>query len=303
MLFPSSKSPFLSNFIQRINHTPTVVKRDKAMLEPEVGVGYRKRMERYRGIRNIPAEEYIRMVKDIFSTVTSRYDFLTHLLSLWRDISWRRFAAKNIRQGETCRLLDVGTGTADLAIEMALRNPRCSVAAMDFMAEMMELGAGKIKKKGLLGRVSLVRGDALDMPFPSGTFDAASIAFGIRNIPDKNKALREMGRVVAPGGRVLVLEMTRPAPGFFGRLYALYLKRILPQAARVFSSNPAAYRYLADSIFNFPDPSDFSDMMRRAGFSSVESYSLTLGITHLFVGSIQAQSARPKVQRTVSSMQ
>ena len=250
-------------------------------------------MNPYPGTQHIPAEQHIRVVKEIFSTVTGRYDFLTHLLSFWRDVSWRRFASKKIRRGRTRRLLDVATGSADLAIEMALRNPGCSVVALDFMAEMMGLGLGKVRKRGLLGRVRLVRGDALDMPFPSGTFDAASIAFGIRNIPDKMKALREMVRVVAPGGRVLVLEMTRPGHGFFGRLYSFYLQKIMPLAARVLSPNPAAYRYLADSILHFPPPSSFVDMMKTAGLSSVETYSLTLGITHLFVGVKQVQGARP----------
>lgn len=224
------------------------------------------------------------MVRDIFSTVTKRYDFLTHLLSLYRDIAWRRFTAKKLRRGTTRRLMDVATGTADLAIEMARRNPAYFVVAMDFMAEMMALGARKLGEKNLLHRVCLVQADAVYLPFPSGTFDAVSIAFGIRNIPDKMKAIREMSRVVAPGGQVLVLEMTRPGHGFFGRLYVFYLQKVMPLAARVLSPNPAAYLYLADSILHFPSSSDFSDMMKSAGLHSVKSYALTLGITHLFVG-------------------
>jgi demethylmenaquinone methyltransferase / 2-methoxy-6-polyprenyl-1,4-benzoquinol methylase len=250
-------------------------------------------MTPYPDLQNLTPQHHIRMVQDIFSTVTGQYDFLTHLLSLWRDVSWRRFAVKKLQLGEPRRLLDVATGTADLAIEMALLCPGSFVAGVDFMAEMMDLGTGKVKSRRLSRRVCLVRGDALDLPFPSDTFDAAAIAFGIRNIPDKNKALREMRRVVAPGGRVAVLEMTRPAPGFFGRLYGLYLQRIMPLAARIFSPNPAAYTYLADSILHFPLPSDFSDMMKKAGLSAVESYSLTRGITHLFVGVKPVQGARP----------
>ena len=254
------------------------------MLAPFMGLDYRECMNRYPGAKDIPAEQHIRMVRDIFSTVTGRYDFLTRLLSLCRDISWRRFAVKKLPREKACRFLDVATGTAELAIEIARRNPGCFIVAMDFMAEMMALGAGKLKKKGLSGRVRLVRADALAMPFASGTFDAASIAFGIRNIPDKMGALREMGRVVTPGGRVQVLEMTRPAPGLFGRLYVLYLQKIMPLAGRLFSPNPEAYRYLADSILHFPSPSDFSGMMKKAGLCAVEAYPLTLGITHLFVG-------------------
>jgi demethylmenaquinone methyltransferase/2-methoxy-6-polyprenyl-1,4-benzoquinol methylase len=241
-------------------------------------------MKRYPGVQGLPPEQHIRMVKDIFSTVTGRYDFLTHLLSLYQDVFWRRFAAGKIRRGKTCRLLDVATGTADLAIEEALRHAGCYVVAMDLMGEMIALGAEKLKKRNLAHRVCLLRADALNIPFPSGTFDAASIAFGIRNVPDKVAALKEMGRVVVPGGQVLVLEMTRPGTRLFLRPYVFYLRTVMPLAARISSPNPAAYRYLADSILHFPSPSDFSAMMRKAGLSPVESYSLTLGITHLFVG-------------------
>jgi demethylmenaquinone methyltransferase / 2-methoxy-6-polyprenyl-1,4-benzoquinol methylase len=254
------------------------------MLEPYRDLRYRRVMKRYPHVDDLAPEHHIRTVQEIFSTVTGRYDLLTHLFSFYRDIFWRRFAVKKIKQGKRGRLLDVATGTADLAIETAMQNPGHFIVAMDFMAEMMALGARKLKKRGLLRRVSIVRGDAVDMPFPSGAFDAASIAFGIRNIPDKMKALREMARVVAPGGQVLVLEMTRPEHGFFGRLYSFYLQEIMPLATRVLSPNPAAYRYLADSILHFPSPSEFSGMMRKAGLSAVESYSLTWGITHLFVG-------------------
>ena len=264
------------------------------MLEPLRDVRYTRGMKRYPYLQELTRERHIRMVQEIFSTVTDRYDVLTHLLSLWRDVWWRRFAAGKLQGRKPRLLLDVATGTADLAIEMALQNPGCSVVAMDLMAEMMALGRGKVRRRELSNRVPFVRGDALNMPFPTGTFDAAAIAFGIRNIPDKDKALREMCRVTAPGGRVLVLEMTRPGHGFFQRLYTFYLERIMPLAARIFSPNPAAYRYLADSILHFPSPSEFSGMMRKAGLGPVEAYPLTLGITHLFVGTKKAHGARRK---------
>jgi demethylmenaquinone methyltransferase/2-methoxy-6-polyprenyl-1,4-benzoquinol methylase len=233
------------------------------------------------------------MVKDIFSTVTRRYDFLTHLLSFYQDVLWRRFAARKIRRYKTLRLLDVATGTADLAIEQAFRHPGCFVVATDLMGEMTALGAGKLEKRKLSHRVGLLRADALDLPFPSATFDAASIAFGIRNIPDKVTALREMARVVVPGGQVLVLEMSPPESVLFSRCYAFYLRSVMPLAARLFSPNPAAYRYLADSILHFPSPTDFSEIMKQAGLYPVATYSLTLGITHLFVGSKPVQVERP----------
>jgi len=254
------------------------------VLEGRPGLRYTTTMKTYPGVQDLSPEHHTRMVKDIFSTVTSRYDFLTHLLSFYQDVLWRRLATRKIRSCRTRRLLDVATGTADLAIEEALRHTGSFVVAMDLMGEMMALGARKLEKRKLSHRVGLLRADALELPFPSAAFDAASIAFGIRNIPDKAAALREMARVVVPGGQVLVLEMTPPESVLFSRCYAFYLRRVLPLAARIFSPNPAAYRYLADSIRHFPFPSEFEKLMKKAGLSPVESYSLTFGITHLFVG-------------------
>lgn len=262
-------------------------------------------MKPYPSTKDLPAELHIRMVKEIFSTVTGRYDCLTRLLSLCRDMSWRRFAAKTLQRGGTGRFLDVATGTADLAVEAARRHPGCRVVAADLMKEMMVLGAGKLQRQNLTGRVRLVQADAAHLPFPTDAFDAASMAFGIRNIPDKTRALAEMRRVVAPGGQVLVLEMTRPGHGLFSRLFVLYLRTVMPLAAALFSPNPAAYRYLADSILTFPSPSDFAALMKRAGLSPVESYSLTWGITHLFVGYKDgarrtAQGARQAMEEAIA---
>ena len=240
--------------------------------------------DRYRPVRQMSDAERIRTVKEIFSTVTGKYDFLNHLLSLRRDIAWRRFAAQKMRFFETNRLLDVATGTADLAIEVARQHPSIRVTGLDFVQAMMDRGIAKISERGLSGRIRLVRGDALDLPFPDLSFDAAAVAFGIRNIPDKNRALREMGRVVVAGGQVMVLEMTFPRSSFFQGLYHLYLNRILPRVARTFSRNPSAYEYLGDSIMNFPDSETFSRMMEEAGLAQVEKYSLDFGITYLHIG-------------------
>jgi demethylmenaquinone methyltransferase / 2-methoxy-6-polyprenyl-1,4-benzoquinol methylase len=238
----------------------------------------------YRPVRQMSETERIRTVKEIFTTVTGKYDFLNHLLSLRRDIAWRRSAVRKMRFFRTDRLLDVATGTADLAIEAAQQHASVRVAGIDFVQAMMNRGLIKIAEKGLSDRVRLLRGDALALPFPDHSFDVAAIAFGIRNIPDRTRALREMGRAVVPGGQVMVLEMTFPRSSLFQGLYHLYLNRILPGVARVFSKNPAAYEYLADSIMNFPDPETFSRMMEEAGLTRVEKYSLDFGITYLHIG-------------------
>jgi demethylmenaquinone methyltransferase/2-methoxy-6-polyprenyl-1,4-benzoquinol methylase len=239
---------------------------------------------KYSLVREVTDDEHVGMVREIFSTITGRYDFLNRLLSLCRDIAWRRFAVRKMRFFRTYRLLDVGTGTADLAIDATYRHPRIQVTGVDFVREMMDLGHVKIKKRRLSDRIRLLMGDALDLPFPDSSFDVAAIAFGIRNIPNKMRALREMARVVMPGGQVMVLEMTVPPHPLFRRVYQAYLTRMLPTVARAFSANPAAYDYLADSIANFPTQEDFAELMEEAGLTRVEKYSLTLGITHLFTG-------------------
>jgi demethylmenaquinone methyltransferase/2-methoxy-6-polyprenyl-1,4-benzoquinol methylase len=239
---------------------------------------------RYRPVRQMSDTERIRTVKEIFSTVTGKYDFLNHLLSLRRDIAWRRFAVRRMRFFETNQFLDVATGTADLAIEAARQHPSIRVAGLDFVQAMMNRGLMKIAEKGLSDRIRLVKGDALALPFPDCSFDVAAMAFGIRNIPDRTRAIREMGRAVVPGGQVMVLEMTFPRSSLLQGLYHLYLNRILPGVARAFSRNSAAYGYLADSIMNFPDPETFSRIMEEAGLVQVKKYSLDFGITYLHIG-------------------
>lgn len=226
----------------------------------------------------------IGMVKEIFSTITGRYDVLNHVLSLRRDIAWRRFAVRQIRPFRTSRFIDVAAGTCDLAIEAAVYHPRIHVTGVDFAQPMLDQAKKKISAKGLSGRIHLVRGDALRLPFPKDSFDAAGMAFGIRNIHDKHNALQELKRVVAPGGHILVLELSLPQGGWFQRFYDLYLNRLLPRVAGAFSPNPGAYQYLADSIMDFPSVTDFAGIMQDAGWVDVRAYPLTLGICRLFVG-------------------
>jgi demethylmenaquinone methyltransferase/2-methoxy-6-polyprenyl-1,4-benzoquinol methylase len=235
-------------------------------------------------VAGIGRNEHIRMVREIFSTITGRYDFLNHLLSLRRDIAWRRFAVRKMPFFGTFRLLDVASGTADLAIEAALTHPHIQVTGVDFVGEMLARGQQKIAGRGLDHRIRLVQADAMDLPFPDGSFDAAGIAFGIRNMPDRLRALREMSRVLVPGGRIFVLEMNFSPGRLWKGFFSLYLNRLLPRIARLFSRNPAAYLYLADSIFQFPPPPVFMGLMEESGFADVERHPLTFGITSLYIG-------------------
>lgn len=239
----------------------------------------------YPPVTGIGRDEHIGMVREIFATVTGRYDFLNHVLSLRRDIAWRRFTIRKMRFFNTFRLLDVATGTADLAIEAAHGHPGIDVVGIDFVKEMLAVGRKKIIDRGMFDRIRLLQADAMALPFPDGSFDAAGIAFGIRNMPDRLRALREMRRVIVSGGQIFVLEMNFPRHRFWQGFFDLYLNRLLPGVARLFTGNPAAYRYLADSILHFPSPQAFMKAMEEAGFRSVERYPLTFGITSLYIGS------------------
>jgi len=240
--------------------------------------------QQYPPVAEATDAEHLSMVREIFSTITGRYDSLNHLLSLGRDIAWRRSAVRKMRFFRTYQLLDVATGTADMAIDAARRHPSIRVTGLDFVREMMDVGRGKIEKNHLSERIRLIMGDALDLPFHDNSFDVAGMAFSVRNIPNKTRALREMVRVVVPGGQVMVLEMTFPRSRLLGGIYHAYLNRMLPTLARTLSPNPAAYSYLADSIMNFPSPENFAGLMSEAGIKNVEKFPLTLGITHLYVG-------------------
>jgi demethylmenaquinone methyltransferase/2-methoxy-6-polyprenyl-1,4-benzoquinol methylase len=239
---------------------------------------------KYPSVTKVSDEERIGMVKEIFSTIPGRYDFLNHFLSLRRDIAWRRFTVKQMIFPETKRFLDIACGTGDLSINACLEHQDISVAAVDFVYPMVQVGKYKAKKIGLLERINFVRGNALNLPFGDNTFDVAAMAFGIRNIPQKGQALEEMLRVIVPGGQIMILEMTFIQNRFFKLAYYIYLNFLLPLMAKIFSKNTAAYYYLADSIMNFPTPEEFAAFMEKTGINDVRIYPRTFGIACLYVG-------------------
>jgi demethylmenaquinone methyltransferase / 2-methoxy-6-polyprenyl-1,4-benzoquinol methylase len=251
---------------------------------PQEGVMAIQDRDPYPPVTAIGRSEHVAMVREIFATIPGRYDLLNRMLSLRRDVAWRRFAARKMIFFNTFCMLDVATGTADLAIEVARLHPEIHVTGVDFIAEMLAPGRQKIEDRGLAGRIRLLQADALALPFPDGSFDAVGIAFGIRNIPDRLAALREMRRVLVSGGRIYILEMNAPGSRLRRGVFAPYLKHVLPGIARLFSKNPAAYRYLTDSILHFPALAVFMGMIAEAGFCELERYSLTLGITSLYIG-------------------
>jgi demethylmenaquinone methyltransferase/2-methoxy-6-polyprenyl-1,4-benzoquinol methylase len=240
--------------------------------------------KKYIPVTEMTDTERIAAVKDVFSTVTGKYDFLNHLLSMRRDVAWRRFTVRRMRFFRTFHFLDVATGTGDVAIDAATRYPDIRVTGLDFAPEMLGLGRVKIEKKHLSDRIRLLEGDALNLPFPENSFDVSGISFGLRNIPDRTLALKEMMRVVVPGGQVMVLDMTYPRIAFLKEIYGIYLTRILPRLAHIFSRNPAAYEYLGDSIMNFLAPGALARLMQEVGLTKVEKHALTFGLTYLHIG-------------------
>jgi len=240
-------------------------------------------MKKYKPLVQATEAEHAAMVRDIFSTITSGYDVMNRLVSIRRDVAWRRFAIKKISLSRKKLFLDVGTGTGDLAIEVAVHHPHACVVAFDLSGKMIDFARKKIEKRRLSGKIQLARADALAIPFRSNTFDAAGIAFGIRNIPDRIAVIKEMMRVIVPGGKIAVLEMGLPEAPLLRRPYLVYLNRVIPLVASLFSQNPDAYYYLGDSIANFPRPKDFLELMSDAGLVSGRFYPLFQGIAHLFM--------------------
>jgi demethylmenaquinone methyltransferase/2-methoxy-6-polyprenyl-1,4-benzoquinol methylase len=225
----------------------------------------------------------------MFDAIAPRYDVMNRILSLGIDQRWRRATAVALELPEHGRVLDVATGTADLAIQLARTYPGVQVVGVDPSERMLELGRLKLERAGLSGQVELRAGDAQCLDFESAAFDGACIAFGIRNVPDRLAALRELSRVVKPGGHVAVLELGEPRSGLLGPLARFHVRSVVP-AVGALLSGAKEYRYLQQSIAAFPAPDQFAALMREAGLEVLELRPLTFGVCQLFVGTPRAAS-------------
>jgi demethylmenaquinone methyltransferase / 2-methoxy-6-polyprenyl-1,4-benzoquinol methylase len=225
-----------------------------------------------------------REIGAMFSSIAPKYDFLNRLLSFGRDRYWRRQAVTQIPPERGGRHLDAATGTADVALEILRRKGAGAfVAGADISMEMMKIGRRKTRRSVREGKAAFVRAPAESLPFRDAVFDSASIAFGIRNVVNRGRGLSEMCRVVRPGGRVVVLEFSRPEGSIFGALYRFYFSRVLPRIGGLVSRR-SAYTYLPESVQSFPSPTAFAEMMRAAGCATVDYRPLTFGIVTLYVG-------------------
>jgi demethylmenaquinone methyltransferase/2-methoxy-6-polyprenyl-1,4-benzoquinol methylase len=217
-------------------------------------------------------------VRAMFGAVARRYDLLNRLLSARRDVAWRRRAAAEVADDAGGVVLDLCGGTGDLTAEIARSRPGALVVCCDFSHPMLVRARAKLSRAGLSSRCALLEADALRMPLPDGAATAVTVAFGVRNFSDLGAGLREILRVLRPGGRLVVLEFSRPTAPILSRLYSLYLDRVLPPLGDRISGQPGPYAYLARTIGGFPDPPAFAGILREAGFAAAGWTPLTGGI-------------------------
>ncbi len=217
----------------------------------------------------------------MFSEIAPRYDLLNRLLSLGADLRWRKRAVALALEKHPRRILDLATGTGDLALLLKERAPEAQVVGADFAPPMLALARKKAEARGV--EVEFLEADALALPFPEASFDAVTVAFGFRNFADYERALSELYRVLAPGGRLVLLEFPPPPKGAFGLVYRLYFGKLLPFIGGVVSGNFRAYRYLPESVEAFPPPEALKALMEGVGFR-VRYELLTFGVAAIHVG-------------------
>jgi demethylmenaquinone methyltransferase/2-methoxy-6-polyprenyl-1,4-benzoquinol methylase len=221
-------------------------------------------------------------VKSLFDRIAPHYDFLNHFLSAGFDIRWRRKAIRLLAEYNPKSILDIATGTGDLAIE-ASKLPVEKICGVDLSPEMLKLAQQKILRLGLKSLIALEEGTAEHLRFPDDTFDAVMVAFGIRNYSNLDQGLRQMLRVIRPGGAAMILEFSRPRWTPFKQLYGFYFARVLPKLGGMISKSPEAYQYLPSTVQEFPDGERLLDILHTTGYVRSRHYLLTLGIVTIYI--------------------
>ena len=222
-------------------------------------------------------------VEHLFDSISKHYDFLNHFLSLGVDVYWRKKAIRLLRDKKPKTILDIATGTGDLAIEALTIDPD-NVIGIDISGNMLNIGREKIKRKKLEERIELKQADAENLPFEDNTFDAITVGFGVRNFENLERGLAEMHRVLKSGGTAVVLEFSNPKRFPVKQLYNFYFQWILPLVGRLISKHDSAYTYLPQSVKDFPDGIDFINRFEKAGFQSVKCFPLSFGIASIYIG-------------------
>jgi demethylmenaquinone methyltransferase/2-methoxy-6-polyprenyl-1,4-benzoquinol methylase len=237
------------------------------------------------GFAKVPWEEKRRRVAGVFDSVADSYDLMNDAMSLGVHRLWKRFAVEQTAARPGQRILDLAGGTGDLAARLArLVGPGGEVVIGDINASMLRVGRERLLDRGIAANVRFVQADAESLPFPDHSFDCITIAFGLRNVTDKQKALESMFRTLKPGGRLLVLEFSKPTLPGLAPLYDLYSFRVLPLMGRLIARDADSYRYLAESIRMHPDQDTLKGMMEQAGFEDCDYLNLSGGIVALHRG-------------------
>jgi demethylmenaquinone methyltransferase / 2-methoxy-6-polyprenyl-1,4-benzoquinol methylase len=222
-------------------------------------------------------------VAQMFNSIAKRYDFLNHFLSMGIDKIWRRKAISKLKGRQITRLLDIATGTGDFAIS-ASKIKNVIIDGIDISEQMLAVGRKKIEKKELQHRIIFHTGDSENIQFPDNSFEAITVAFGVRNFENLEKGLSEMFRVLKPGGIAVILEFSKPKRFPVKQLYNFYFKHILPLLGRMVSKDSSAYTYLPESVNQFPDGGNFIDKLKEAGYTKCNYNSLTFGIASIYIG-------------------
>ena len=219
----------------------------------------------------------------MFDRISPKYDALNHLLSFNIDKVWRRKTAKAVAKSHPNTILDLATGTADLAIAVAKRNPHAHLIGMDISEKMLDIGKAKVAQRKMENQIELRLGDAAALPFENESFDAVTVAFGVRNFEDLYEGLSEISRVMKPGGQAVFLEFSMPEKFPVKQLYRFYFKRLLPFIGKIISKDNNAYSYLPDSVEKFPKPDTFSKSLASFGLGKCKTKRLTMGIATLYI--------------------
>jgi demethylmenaquinone methyltransferase / 2-methoxy-6-polyprenyl-1,4-benzoquinol methylase len=231
-------------------------------------------------------------VRRMFDEISPKYDLLNHLLSLGIDFLWREKLVRLLGGKNPKKILDVATGTGDVAIALAKLHPE-RIAGIDISEKMLEIGRKKVGQKDLQNIIDFNQGDAEKIPFPDGTFDAVTVAFGVRNFEDLRKGLSEMKRVLTPGGTLMILEFSHPEGTPVRQFYRFYSRFVIPVIGRIISKHSEAYRYLPESVAAFPSGRDFLEIMEETGMESCSQVSLSSGIASIYSGMVPDKIKTP----------
>lgn len=224
-------------------------------------------------------------VAEMFDQIAGKYDFLNRFLSAGVDVGWRKKAIRSLKKYRPQHIIDIATGTGDLAImEYKMLQPQ-TIVGIDISTGMLEVGREKIKKEGLEEKIKLVQGDSENLEFADGSFDAATAAFGVRNFENLEKGLAEMYRVLKPGGRLMIIEFSKPKAGIVKGFYKMYMSVFAPRIAAMFNQNKEAYKYLNKSAHAFPERAAFTDILTKIGFNESRFEPQTFGICCIYTAS------------------